>query len=621
MFRQRLTHCTLPAFWTLLAAALAVPSGPAAAQEAKAIASKVERVTLYRGQALVTRRVDAEMPKGPVEVVVPDLPENVVGDSLFAEGNEAVEVRAVRFRTRAVGQEPREEVRKLDDAIETQSDKITQNQKTQELLSKRAEYLDKLEGFVAPTAKIDASKGVLNSESLQKISEFSFTQRSKIATEQVAGTKESRELQKELQLLQRKRAELTAGAIHSVREAVLFLETRGAGKQAVHLSYLVNKCGWSPSYTYRAEKDGKQVRVEYNGLIQQLSGEDWKDVELVLSTASPALSSAAPGLAPFEVALMAQPPNTSPMQQVAQGQADVVRSLNELKGKQEMALKGYLNTINKKDNLDANWGINALANDFQSLELVGGKEQIKAYHLASEGGDGPSLSYRLPGKVNLASRTDQQMVRILQTGLESRFYNVATPVLTSYVYREAELTNSSQEDWLGGPIAVYLDGRFVGRSEIGTVARGQKFVVGFGADPQLRARRELADKDDKIQGGNRELSFNYRLVIENYKDQAAPVRVFDRLPHSERAADVRVTLGELTTPLSKDAVYARVERPKGILRWDTEAPANSSGEKPHLITYKYTVEYDRALHVATPAGAIERQQKEFEDLQLKRNRR
>src|SRR5262245_27208949 len=116
---------------------------PAAAQAPKNAASKIERVTLYRGQALVTRRVDLEAAKGAVEAVVPDLPENIVEDSLFAEGGEGVEVRAVRYVTRPVGAEPREEVRKLDEEIETVSDKIALNQKTQELMAKRTEYLDK----------------------------------------------------------------------------------------------------------------------------------------------------------------------------------------------------------------------------------------------------------------------------------------------------------------------------------------------------------------------------------------------------------------------------------------------------------------------------------------------
>ncbi len=284
---------------------------PAAAQAPK-VTSKIERVTLYRGQALVTRRVELEAAKGAIEAVVPDLPENIVEDSLFAEGGEGVEVRAVRYVTRPVGAEPREEVRKLDEEIEGVSDKIALNQKTQELMAKRTEYLDKLEGFVAPEAKIEVSKGVLNAEALEKITKFSFENRSKVATELVAALREGRDLQKQKQLLERKRAELTNGANRTVREAVLFLEARAEGKQTVSLSYLVSGCGWSPSYTYRGDKDRKEVRVEYNGLIQQMSGEDWKDVELTLSTASPALSATAPGLAPFEVAALHEAPPGKP---------------------------------------------------------------------------------------------------------------------------------------------------------------------------------------------------------------------------------------------------------------------------------------------------------------------
>ena len=78
-------------------------------------AGRVTDVTLYRNQALVTRNVDVKGAMGSVEVVVTDLPENISSDSLFAEGGDTVEVRAVRYRSRAVGEEPREEVRQLDE--------------------------------------------------------------------------------------------------------------------------------------------------------------------------------------------------------------------------------------------------------------------------------------------------------------------------------------------------------------------------------------------------------------------------------------------------------------------------------------------------------------------------
>ena len=576
------------ALCALLAAAAIV--SVAGAEE---VLGRVTAVTLYRGQALVTRAVPVGGADGPVEVVVADLPEQIVADSLFTEGSDRVEVRAVRYRTRAVGEQPREEVRRLDEEIEQVQEQLQANAKIQAVLQKRVAYLDQLEGFVAPTAKVEMTKGVLNAEALEQITQFSFAERAKIVQEQLDLEKAAKELNKQLVLLSRKRAELTRGASRTVREAVLYLRKHGTSEESVRLNYLVGGCGWSPAYTIRAGADRAQVNVECNALIQQVTGEDWSEVTLTLSTASPALSAAGPGLAPFPVTL-------TEGQQEKLGQRDLGKRLDTIRRSQQSAIIANRNALNLGDNIRSSWTVNSAANEFQCLELINGKDVLSVlYSGDAPTDDGPSLSYQLPGPVSLASRSDQQMVRILQADFQSNFYHVATPVLTSYVYREAELKNTCDKDLLAGPISVYLDGRFVGRGEIPTVARGQTFVIGFGADPQLRARRELADRSEGVQGGNRELSFQYRLVIENYKEQPADVRVFDRLPHSERDADIRVTLAPPKDPLSENQLYLRTERPKGILRWDIEVPGSATDDKVRIIEYRYTLDFDRNLALST----------------------
>jgi hypothetical protein len=103
-----------------------------------------------------------------------------------------------------------------------------------------------------------------------------------------------------------------------------------------------------------------------------------------------------------------------------------------------------------------NWSLNDVAYGLQQLEINGDATTLSVLrNEASDGDNGPSLSYELRGGVSLASRSDQQMVRIMQTDMESRFYHVAVPVLTPYVFREAELKNSGDEDLLAGPITVY----------------------------------------------------------------------------------------------------------------------------------------------------------------------
>src|SRR5262245_19359328 len=172
------------------------------------IAGRVTNVTLYRGQAQITRAVPIDGDPGSLEIVVGNLPEQVVPNSLFAEGSDAVEIRAVRFRTRAVGEEPREEVRALDRQILDTLQQIELTTKRQALLGKRTEYLAKLEGFVAPTAQTDLAKGVLNAKALEKITVFDFAQHEKIAEEEINLAKQAHDLNEQLQLLNRKRAEL-----------------------------------------------------------------------------------------------------------------------------------------------------------------------------------------------------------------------------------------------------------------------------------------------------------------------------------------------------------------------------------------------------------------------------
>ncbi|QDT75091.1 DUF4139 domain-containing protein [Lacipirellula limnantheis] len=596
------------------------------------VEGRVSAVTLYRGQAQVTRVVPIEGAAGRLEVVVSQLPEQIVPNSLFAEGGDGVEIRAVRFRTRAVGEEPREEVRKLDDEILAAQQELDLTTKRQALLVKRTEYLAKLEGFVAPTAQADLTSGVLDAEALERMTTFSFAQLETIASEEVELAKQARVLNERIELLNRKRAEITAGASQTLREAVLFIQKKAEAPAEVRLNYLVNNCGWSPSYVMRAAADRNNVQVEYSALIQQLSGEDWNDVELTLSTASPTLSAAGPGLAPLHVMLAsgdqvaaivaANGPESGelnfsiPMQNASK--SAVQGRISGLRAQRSEMSQAIGNAGNFADVNRFSWSLNDVASSYQLLELGCSLSELRSESF--DDGGGPSISYSLGRGVSLASRTDQQMVRIMQAAVDSQFYHVAVPVLTPHVYREAELKNTSDHDLLAGPMTAYLDGRFVGQGELPTVARGERFVVGFGADAQLRARRELVNKTDGTQGGNRETRFEYRLVVENFGNEPTPVRVIDRLPHAENGADIRVTLGKTSDKLSEDTLYAREEKPMGILRWDVDVAADAAGESARLITYDYGVEYDRKVVVSLPSTK-EVQQQEFEQLQRDRQKR
>lgn len=593
----------------------------ATAQEAQGVESAVSEVTLYRNQAQVVRTLDVPAGQGPIEIVVTGLPDQILGNSLFAEGGEQVDVRAVQLRQRVVGQEPREDIRALDEQILAKNEEVEANTAMQGVVQAQLDYLDKLESFVAPTATAELTQGVLDAAQLRETSQFIFEQRATSTRELLTIRSEGRGLQRELQTLQQRRSQLAGRSQTVVREAVLFLDRRQAAAATIRLTYLVNNCGWAPSYNVRGDLDNATVRLEYNAQVRQMTGEDWDGVELTLSTASPMISASGPAMAAFPVVLTpvahaGRPGNLGPGGGMADAQA-LGAQYAQLQRRQEEAITINNNAVNFRDNLEASWQGNEFAAQAQVLELSAGLAAISPQRAQGPAVHGLSISYTLEGKVTLQSRNDQQMTRIMQAQMGGTFYHVASPVLTSFVYREAEIENDSGRDLLDGPVNVYLDGRFVGRTEMVAVTRGQRFVIGFGADPQLHAKRQLVSRDEEAQGGNTLLGFEYRLSIENYGDQAAAVRVMDRIPNFRDGDDVKVTIGEMSEDLSEDAAYLRLIRPDGILRWDTTVAANATGEDAHVVSYEFDLEFDRNFALST--GDMEKLRGEFEEQE--RNRR
>src|SRR5262245_57911431 len=80
-------------------------------------ASRIVAVTVYQGQALVTREVSVPEGEGTVEVVVTPLPAEAVDGSFYAEGADGLRVLSTRFRTRAVKDDTRQEVRAEEERL------------------------------------------------------------------------------------------------------------------------------------------------------------------------------------------------------------------------------------------------------------------------------------------------------------------------------------------------------------------------------------------------------------------------------------------------------------------------------------------------------------------------
>ncbi|MBK7403196.1 MAG: mucoidy inhibitor MuiA family protein [Phycisphaerales bacterium] len=296
---------------TLLVAGLAVSSMAAAAwsQPSTELTGRIDEVTVYRGQALVTRLVAIPGQAGLQEVVVTGLPEAIAPASLYADAGSGVRVRSIRYRERPVERDTRDEVMAIDAQIEQVERAQREGEQEARLLGEERAYLAQLEQFGGQTAVTELRSGVLDADTIKSLSQFVFTERERLSGAELAQQERARQLAAQLEQLQRERATVAGATARTVREAVLFVEADPGSKRELRLRYLVNEATWEPSYTIRTDESHTGVVVEYFAAIQQLSGEDWGDVSMTLSTATASLVARAPGLEPLRLALVGERPS------------------------------------------------------------------------------------------------------------------------------------------------------------------------------------------------------------------------------------------------------------------------------------------------------------------------
>jgi uncharacterized protein (TIGR02231 family) len=596
----------------MIGALICIFSASTYAAQVPAAKSSIKSVTLYRGQALVTRSVTLPAPADAkadeMEILIGDLPANIVASSLHADGDQGAIIRSVRYRTRAVATEPKKEVAAIDAEIKAASRKIASNMQAQELLGRKSKYVEKLENFTSAVARDNAAARQIDVKTVTQMSDEILKQHTEQSGEKIKLKFEHEDLSEQLALLKRKRSELTRHTSRTIREAVVRLLLGANRPASIELSYLVTSAGWTPAYNIRLVDGGKSVTIEYVAEAWQQSGEDWSTVALTLSTATPHMNAKSPLLAPYWISLTGGTAQVSSLKSFNKARGDNTVSQLEV-------LSKWSASAQRQQVRELGWELNRLAAEAQGMELNVNSELLRSGSAGSGVTAGLAVSYPLKGSMTLTSRPDKQLVQIKKSQLKVESYHMALPLLSTHVFRMARGVNKTDLPLLAGQYSAFIDGEFVGRANLPMIARGQPMNIGFGVDPQLRCKRELIDKSDRISWGSRIQTFSYRLRLESFKDSPVSVRLMDRIP-AVKSDDIRISLGKLSDKLSSDEVYVRDLRPTGILRWDIQLPAGASGAKARDVKYDFEMKYAKDKHVGRRAEGLLKEMRMQYDLQM-----
>ena len=290
--------------WLFVCAILAVAPPVPAADDVEEVPLETDIVsaTIYGHQAQIVRRGEVELQSGSVRLVCGDLPEKFIETSLNVEGTGISGARIIGIDLRrtetSIVESPRakelvEELKQLDPKLEHLQIRRT-------ALNRRRELARSISQFSSDVGQEQLAEGGFAPSYWDGVLGF-------FETENITTDDRLDELEDEMSEIEGRRAWIQAElrAMHvgdgPGKEVVVDCEIESGGSLTVELSYLVPDASWYPEYTVRYIERDDEVELTYAARIVQATGEDWKGVAALLSTATPHVGAAPPELLPLYV--------------------------------------------------------------------------------------------------------------------------------------------------------------------------------------------------------------------------------------------------------------------------------------------------------------------------------
>ena len=520
-----------------MAAGLIMVAGAALANEPNAavqrVTGKVDDVTVFADRAVVRRIQPLVVRAGGGVLRFHSLPASLVRDAVRASGR-GLSITGVAVRPTA----PATEREWQDDPLKVELDRLDQKLRVEQdrvsTYNEQLRLVGSLGGLTTAKSDQELRLGAIRTDGWKAAVEFLEEKREayqgKIRASQLAVEK-----------LQRERTEAAnklAAAQLARRSSPFEVEVGYAGTASanaeVTLEYTVTNVSWTAVYDLRGSAEGGPFQLIAHANIRQTSGEAWDSAKITLSTARPAVGTAPGTLQPWRLHERALAPPASPRRSGA-------------------------------SELDNNTGAGA----------------------GGTAGASTTMTVQLPGRETIASDSSDHRVTLRTSRLGAALTHVAIPSLTAQVFLRARLQNATGMPLLGGPVAVFLDGNFVGTSAFShRAAAGEDFDIYLGPDQRLQVKRTLLKGEVEGSGffsKKVKITNQWQLEIANYSGKPRQVVVHDQYPVSADPSIEAELVGSSRATDRKDA--------NGLLSWRCDVPPG----RKERFDFSYSLTVPRAM--------------------------
>lgn len=516
-------------------------SGPVRADRFD-LASPVTAVTVYDQGAEIVRRVPFSVPAGQHDLVLQDLPASTALEwvRVQVEGAQAgpVTLRSefTPPRSRAQPREVRAAEARVG-ALERQIEGVKDRAATARLAADAAATRNR---FLGDLGKADGMSAT-GPDTLRALSRMIGEEALDAARAAQSGEIDARRIERALEPLEEQLADarqaLAALTPDDEERAYLSVAVtaEAPAEGTLTVRYYTAEAAWWPVYDLRLDRKAGVLVIERGAYVGQDTGESWRDVDLVLSTARPADDMRPPAIWPQQRRVI------EPMPERNVGAAPP-----------------------------------PVAESPVIVDNAAAAADLSGY----------AVTYVYPEPVDIATEADAVRLRLgtltLEADTEARA--VAKPWQTSAVLTAQIINDSGEEILPSRQSSLYVDGTFVGATETEGIAANDEADLFFGPIRGLLLTRVVKAENEGNSGiinRSSQQSETAELTLRNLTGEEWAVTVLDQVPYSTQE-DLRITWRADPRPDVIDW-----EDMRGVLAWKlTLAPKETRN-----ITLGHTLDW------------------------------
>ena len=521
--------------------------------------SRITAVTVYADRALTTRSATLTLKPGSYLIAFESLPALILDDSVRVngKGTAATTVTGLEVKRQFLEQSGEKKVQELLDEIRILEKQSAGLDAKKAGISAQKTFLESIRVAWGDRISKELAIGRPTSAELQEAATFVGAGITKAEEQSREIEFEKKSLKDKVDAMRRQQQEATGSGRKETKAVEVAVEVTRAGNLTLELAAMVPRASWEPAYDVRLTPDGKSADLTFQAMIRQQTGEEWRNIDLTLSTARPATGGAPPELMPWSIALYRpRPLMPEPVFAGAPAPAPLAKAASRF-----MA-------------------------DYAVQELAKAEEAPAAFSVAQVHDEQSSVSFHIPRAIDIPSDGSRHSTIVASLQVPVSIEYLAVPKLSPALFLKSEIINHAAYPLLPGKVNTFIGNSFTGSSRLNKIAAGEKFDLFFGNDDQVTVKREelKQHKDAGIFGKNR-VNYRYRIDLENFRKESLALTLRDQIPVAGNE-EIKVTLEE---PSLKPAEI----KDDGTVIWKMPLQA---GEKKTL-TFEIMVEYPKEKEI------------------------